>query len=71
VNLPGRRSLAEIEAEMSWLNALATETAVGVPITVLAASDGLVVTVSTAAFLSRVTRAARMDQELVSNGSCP
>ncbi len=48
VNLPGRRSLAEIEAEMSWLNALATETAVGVPTTVLAASGDLVVTVSAA-----------------------
>jgi Ser/Thr protein kinase RdoA (MazF antagonist) len=46
VNLPGRRSLAEIEAEMSWLNALAIETAVGVPTPVPADGGDLVVTVS-------------------------
>ena len=48
VNLPSRRSLAEIEAEMSWLNALATRTAVGVPTPVLADGGDLVVTVSAA-----------------------
>ena len=46
VNLPNRRSLAEIEAEMRWLNALATGTDVGVPSPVLAAGGDLVVTVS-------------------------
>jgi len=48
VNLPNRRSLAEIEAEMAWLNALASETAVGVPSPVLTAEGDLVVTVSAA-----------------------
>jgi Ser/Thr protein kinase RdoA (MazF antagonist) len=48
VNLPNRRSLAEIEAEMSWLDALATETAVGVPTPVRADDGDLVVTVSAA-----------------------
>lgn len=48
VNLPSRRSLAEIDAEMRWLNALATETAVGVPTPVLADGGDLVVTVSAA-----------------------
>jgi Ser/Thr protein kinase RdoA (MazF antagonist) len=46
VNLPNRRSLAEIEAELRWLNALATETAVGVPSPVLAHGGDLVVTAS-------------------------
>ena len=48
VNLPNRRSLAEIEAEMRWLRALATETTVGVASPVLAAGGDLVVTASAA-----------------------
>lgn len=48
VNLPNRRSLAEIEAEMAWLNALARETGIGVPSPVVTAEGDLVVTVSAA-----------------------
>ena len=46
VNLPNRRSLAEIKAEMRWLSALATETTVGVPSPVPATGGDLVVSVS-------------------------
>ena len=50
VNLPNRRSLAEIEAEMRWLHALATETTVGVPSPVPASGGDLLVSVSAPGF---------------------